>query len=83
MQMLASLAEMERAMLSERTKAGIAAAKAKGKQIGRPREIDDTTIQRGIELVTQHGFTISKAAETVRISAPYLSMALRSRVPAN
>ena len=78
MQMLASLAEMERAIISERTKAGLEAARAKGKQIGRPREIDDKTIRRGVELVTEHGFTIRKAAETVRISMPYLSMALRA-----
>ena len=78
MQMLASLAEMERAIISERTKAGIEAARAKGKRIGRPREIDDGTILRGVELVIQHGFTIRKAADTVRISVPYLSMALRS-----
>ena len=79
MQMLASLAEMERAILSERTRAGIEAARAKGKQIGRPREIADSTIQRGVELVLKHGFSIKKAAETVRISSPYLSMALRAR----
>lgn len=78
MQMLASLAEMERAIISERTKAGIEAARAKGKQIGRPREIDDKTIQRGIELVQKHGFTLTMAAQTVRVSVPYLSMALRS-----
>lgn len=77
MQMLASLAEMERAIISERTKAGIEAARAKGKQIGRPREIDEATIRRGVELVQKHGFSIRKAAETVRISVPYLSMALR------
>lgn len=35
--MIAALAEFERALISERTRAGMAAAKARGAKIGRPR----------------------------------------------
>ncbi|CAM5182275.1 DNA-invertase OS=Castellaniella defragrans (strain DSM / CCUG 39792 / 65Phen) OX=1437824 GN=BN940_12881 PE=3 SV=1 [Castellaniella denitrificans] len=34
--MMAALAEFERALISERTRAGMAAARARGKRIGRP-----------------------------------------------
>jgi DNA invertase Pin-like site-specific DNA recombinase len=37
--MFASLAEYERSRLSERTKAGLTAAKARGRQGGRPRVV--------------------------------------------
>lgn len=39
-QILVSVAELERAMISERTKAGLAAARKKGKRIGRPSRLD-------------------------------------------
>ena len=39
LQILASVAEFEREMIRERTLAGIRAARAKGKRIGRPRRI--------------------------------------------
>lgn len=37
--MIAALAEFERSLISERTKAGMAAAKLRGKHVGRPRRI--------------------------------------------
>ena len=57
MQMLASLAEMERAIISERTKAGIEAARAKGKKIGRPLKVLSTE-------------TTKKALEAARLGIP-------------
>ena len=36
---LAALAEFERELISERTRAGMAAAKAGGKHVGRPRKL--------------------------------------------
>ncbi|MBA8820895.1 DNA invertase Pin-like site-specific DNA recombinase [Ochrobactrum sp. P6BSIII] len=37
--MIAALAEFERSLISERTRAGMAAAKLRGKHVGRPRRI--------------------------------------------
>lgn len=37
--MLGALAEFERSLISERTKAGIAAARARGKKLGRPAKL--------------------------------------------
>ncbi|MBK5169409.1 recombinase family protein [Paraburkholderia domus] len=42
--MMAALAEFERTLISERTRAGIAAARARGKEIGRKRSL--TPVQR-------------------------------------
>jgi len=39
---LASVAELERSLIVERVKAGLRNARAKGKRLGRPREIVDT-----------------------------------------
>lgn len=40
--MIAALAEFERSLISERTKAGMAAAKLRGKHVGRPKRIKPT-----------------------------------------
>lgn len=42
--MIAALAEFERSLISERTRAGMAAAKLRGKHVGRPRRIK--TVQK-------------------------------------
>lgn len=75
---LASVAELERRMISDRTRQGIEAARAKGKQIGRPKTISDEEIQRGVGLIREHGYSITRAAKEIGISYPYLSMALRA-----
>lgn len=40
--MMAALAEFERSLISERTRAGMRAAQAKGRHVGRPPALDDT-----------------------------------------
>lgn len=45
-QMLSVFAELERSLISERTKAALAAAKARGTRLGRPREIDPALLTR-------------------------------------
>ena len=41
----ASLAEFERELIAERTRAGLAAARARGRMGGRPRKMDATTLR--------------------------------------
>jgi DNA invertase Pin-like site-specific DNA recombinase len=45
-QMLAVFAELEREMISARTKAALRAAKARGTRLGRPRRIDPALLAR-------------------------------------
>jgi DNA invertase Pin-like site-specific DNA recombinase len=41
----AALAEYERELIAERTRAGLKAARARGRMGGRPRKMDKTTLQ--------------------------------------
>lgn len=43
--MFAVLAEFERELISERTKAGLASARARGRKGGRPKKMDETTLK--------------------------------------
>jgi DNA invertase Pin-like site-specific DNA recombinase len=53
MQMLGVFAEFERAMIRERTKLGIAQARALGRAIGRPGALDSTQIKEALRMVEQ------------------------------
>ena len=63
--LLASLAKVEAQKISERTKAGMARAKAKGKRIGRPRL--DAELRRQITECLSNGDTAYGAAKALGI----------------
>jgi len=64
---LAAVAEMERDLLVERTQAGLARAKAEGKQLGRPPKTTDE--QRHTILARLHaGETVSQVARDYKVS---------------
>ena len=63
---LASVAELERSLIVERVKAGLRNARAKGKRLGRPREIVDTA--KIVKLRAQ-GRSWRKIARALGISA--------------
>ncbi|GLU33274.1 recombinase family protein [Trinickia caryophylli] len=52
--MLAALAEFERGLISERTRAGVAAARARGKRIGRPLALDEEQCEHATALLDRH-----------------------------
>lgn len=64
---LAVVAEMERDMLVERTQAGLARAKAEGKQLGRPTKTSDTD-RATIRARLGAGDTVSQVARDFDIS---------------
>jgi len=49
---MAALAQFERAMISERTKAGMRSARQRGRHVGRPRKLDDGLV---IAAITEGG----------------------------
>ncbi len=51
--MMAALAEFERSLISERTRAGIAAARALGKPIGRPHLLSPEQVKRARSLIEE------------------------------
>ncbi|TFB12102.1 recombinase family protein [Candidatus Marinimicrobia bacterium MT.SAG.3] len=63
-----ALAEFERNIISERTKAGLKAARARGRQGGRPRSIDDRTIEMAKRLINEGSNSISEICQNLGIS---------------
>lgn len=52
--MIAALAEFERALISERTKAGLAAARRRGSKLGRPRALTAHELAEAAHLLQTH-----------------------------
>lgn len=77
-EILLSIAQLERNLISSRTRAALANAKAKGKKLGRPKALDPAVIERGLELV-EGGLSIRKAAAEVGMSFGYLRRLMRAR----
>lgn len=78
----ASLAEYERALIRERADAAREAARARGKQTGRPRALDDARVQQAWSLRTS-GFTPSEIAATLKVSRATVYRAFEAAQNAN
>lgn len=74
---LAALAEFEREMIRERTKAGMAAAKRRGVQLGRPFKLSQPEINEAIRMV-KDGRTRNAIAAHFKVSALTLRRALHA-----
>ena len=73
--MFASLAEYERSRLSERTKAGLAAAKARGRLGGRPAVMTPGKLETAWQL-RRDGKTLQETADRLGVSVSSLTRAL-------
>jgi DNA invertase Pin-like site-specific DNA recombinase len=60
--MIAALAEFERALISERTRAGMAAARAAGKQIGRRPSLTPEQCREACRLLNANAWTAQQVA---------------------
>ncbi|WP_051556258.1 recombinase family protein [Nitratireductor aquibiodomus] len=74
--MMSALAEFERRTLSQRTKEGLAAAKARGKSLGRPRKLNDAQLFAASQRV-RAGETITAVAGDFDIAPWTLTRAMR------
>ncbi len=72
---LAALAEFERELIVERTKAGMAAAKRQGVRIGRPRKLTAAQVEKA-RLRIDAGESVASVAATLDVNQTTLSRAL-------
>ena len=63
-----ALAEFERSIIQERTKAGLAAAKARGKTGGRPASMSEDDIKAAKALMSDETITVTEIAERMGVS---------------
>lgn len=75
---MGALAEFERDLISERTKAGMAAAKARGAKIGRPRKLTTEDIKTSRKLM-KRGVVIDAIAKRFNVHPRTLGRALARR----
>ncbi|SEN38785.1 recombinase family protein [Nitrosomonas marina] len=74
---VAALAEWERQTLSQRTKEGLAAAKKRGKALGRPHKLIEADIVKARQLLDDNPYTsITEIAETLSVCPRTLSRAI-------
>lgn len=74
MHVLVAMAEFERSLISERVQAGMARAKAQGKQVGRAKAVFD--ILKAKEMI-EGGFSYRKVAETLNVNLTTLHKRLK------
>ena len=72
-----ALAEFERNLIRERTQAGLAAARARGRKGGRPPALDDKKRKVAVELYRNGGHSVKEICQIMGISPPTLYNYLR------
>lgn len=73
-----ALAEFERNLIRERTQAGLKAARARGRQGGRPKKLDERKAQMAQRLYNDHGNSIDDICKTLGISRATLYRYIRT-----
>lgn len=74
--LFASLAEFERSLIQERTKAGLAAARARGRKGGRPKKLDKDQIRKARAMLQDPMITKTEVAKHFSVSRVTLHTAL-------
>lgn len=75
---MASIAELERDITSERTKSGLETARARGRKGGRP-STDPKKIKTALKMYDSKQYSISEITKTVGISAPTIYRHIEKR----
>ncbi|MDA7742374.1 recombinase family protein [Francisellaceae bacterium] len=73
-----ALAEFERNLIRERTKAGIEAARSRGRQGGRPKKLNKEKRQLAIDLYEAKKHSVAQICEMTGISKPTLYKYVRA-----
>lgn len=72
----AALAEFERSLIQERTKAGLAAARARGRKGGRPRKLTSDQIRKAKAMLSDPEMTKTEVAKHFGVSRATLNTTL-------
>lgn len=80
--MLASIAELERDIISERTKDGLTAARARGRNGGRPK-VESKKIMLAIKMYESKDYSLSQIKEATGIGATTLYRYLGKKEPSD
>lgn len=75
---IGALAEFERSLIAERTKAGMDAARRRGKHIGRPPALSDDQIAHARHAIESGDESISGMASILKVGRNTLSRALKN-----
>jgi DNA invertase Pin-like site-specific DNA recombinase len=76
--MLGAVAQFERDLILERTRAGLAAARARGKRLGPPVKWSPDMVARARDLMTKDGLNADDAAKVLSVSRRTLFRGLRA-----
>jgi DNA invertase Pin-like site-specific DNA recombinase len=66
---ISALAEFERRLLSQRTKEGLAAARRRGRRIGRPPKLTNNQLLRAAHRIKHKGKTVQAVAQSYDVAA--------------
>ncbi|MDI6653499.1 recombinase family protein [Gluconobacter japonicus] len=76
--MMAALAEFERSLIAERTRAGLTAARIRGKTLGRPRLLSEKDIRNASFRLNNGSETLRDIAYSFKVSSRTLSRYLKN-----
>ncbi|MBJ8061892.1 recombinase family protein [Bacillus cereus] len=76
--MLAVLAEMERDLISERTRAGLESARLRGRKGGRPKK-DNKQVEKALKLYNIKQYTVKEIEEMTGVSKATLYREIKKR----
>mgnify|MGYP001213506124 CR=1 FL=1 len=72
-----ALAEFERGLIRERTAAGLAAARARGRKGGRPKKLTAKKLEQAKKLLEDGSLSVQEVAETLGVGRATLYRALK------
>lgn len=75
--MMAALAEFERSLIAERTRAGLTAARIRGKTLGRPRLLSENDVRNASSRLDKGTETLNDIAYSLKVSSRTLSRYLK------
>jgi DNA invertase Pin-like site-specific DNA recombinase len=73
---MGAIAEFERSLISERTRAGMAAAKARGQHLGRAPKLSDIKVEWASQTIELGRLTPQEVADVLHVSQPTLRRAI-------